>query len=172
MIKMLHENILDSDAEALVNPVNCVGFMGKGLALQFKKAYPDNFEAYRTACEAGAVKPGSMLIFEIGSLINPRYIINFPTKRHWKEKSRIEDIESGLKSLVEDVRQRNISSIAVPPLGCGLGGQKWSVVRPMIEKAFSELSAVQVLLFEPGETPNAGTISLQVAGGYTNEGGN
>lgn len=172
MVKMVHGNILDSDAEAIVNTVNCVGIMGKGLALQFKKAHPDNFEAYRKACDAGAVKPGSMFIFEIGSMINPRYIINFPTKRHWKEKSRIEDIETGLKSLIEGVRKRNISSIAVPPLGCGLGGLKWSVVQAMIEKAFAKLPAVHVLLFEPGETPNTGAISLRAAGGYTKEGGN
>lgn len=149
MIEIGHGSILKADSVAIVNAVNCVGIMGKGIALQFKKAYPDNFEAYRKACEARAVKPGSMFIFEIESMINPRYIINFPTKRHWKEKSQIEDIEAGLKSLVEEVQKRNISSIAVPPLGCGLGGLKWSIVRPLIEKAFTKLPAVHVILFEP-----------------------
>lgn len=170
MIKITHGNILKADVEAIVNTVNCVGVMGKGLALQFKKAYPDNFVAYRKACDAGAVKPGSMFIIEISALTHPKYIINFPTKRHWKEKSRIEDIEAGLKSLVEDVKKRNISSIAVPPLGCGLGGLKWDIVRMMIEKAFSELSAIHVLLFEPREMPHVGPISLHAAAGYTKEG--
>ena len=161
MIEITHGNILRSEAEALVNTVNCVGFMGKGIALQFKKAHPDNFEAYRKACDAGEVKPGNMFIFNTGSMINPKYIINFPTKRHWKGKSHLEDIESGLKSLIEEVRKHNIRSIAVPPLGCGLGGLKWSVVRPMIEKAFADLPAVMVLLFEPGETPDARTMPVR-----------
>lgn len=145
--------ILRADAEALVNTVNCLGYMGKGIALQFKKAFPDNFKAYERACRAEEVRPGNMFVFETGSMLNPKYIINFPTKRHWRGKSRLEDIESGLKALVEEVRKLKVSSIAVPPLGCGLGGLSWRVVRPMIERAFSSLPEVRVLLFEPHGAP-------------------
>ncbi len=155
MIEIAKGNILEADAEALVNTVNCQGFMGKGIALQFKQAFPANFKAYEAACRAGEVVPGSMFIFDNGRLINPQYVINFPTKRHWREKSRIADIGSGLKALIADIRRLGVRSIAVPPLGCGLGGLDWREVRPMIEKAFAELSDVRVLLFEPVGTPDA-----------------
>jgi len=155
MIEIAEGNILQADAEALVNTVNCVGVMGKGLALQFKQAFPANFKSYESACHAGDVAPGSMFIFDNGRLIKPRYIINFPTKRHWRDQSRIEDIQSGLRALIDDVRRLGIRSIAVPPLGCGLGGLNWRDVRPMIEKSFSELLDVRVLLFPPLGTPDA-----------------
>ncbi|MBI2263604.1 MAG: macro domain-containing protein [Armatimonadetes bacterium] len=155
MITLSKGNILATDAEVLVNTVNCEGYMGKGIALQFKKAFPENFKAYERACRAGEVKPGSMFVFATGSMINPRYIINFPTKRKWREKSRIVDIKSGLHALAEEVHRLNVSSIAVPPLGCGLGGLKWGTVKPLIEGAFAELSEIQVLLFEPTGTPEA-----------------
>lgn len=155
MIEIAKGNILEADVEALVNTVNCIGFMGKGIALQFKQAFPANFKAYEAACKAGEVVPGRMFIFDNGRLINPRYVINFPTKRHWRGKSRISDIRSGLKALIADVRQLGVHSIAVPPLGCGLGGLNWGEVRPMIEKAFSELPDVRVLLFEPVGAPDA-----------------
>jgi O-acetyl-ADP-ribose deacetylase (regulator of RNase III) len=155
MVELTQGNILKADAEALVNTVNCVGFMGKGIALQFKKAYPDNFEAYRKACAAGEVQPGRMHIFELRAMLNPKYVINFPTKRDWRANSRYEDIESGLKALVTEVRRLRIESIAVPPLGCGLGGLDWNRVRPMIESAFVELPNVRVLLFEPTGAPAA-----------------
>ena len=132
-------DLLRADVEALVNTVNTEGVMGKGIALQFKQAFPANFKAYEAACQAGQVVPGRMFIFDNGRLINPQYVINFPTKRHWRGKSRIADIESGLKSLMADVRRLGLRSIAVPPLGCGLGGLDWREVRPMIESAFSEL---------------------------------
>lgn len=148
-------NLLRADAEALVNSVNCEGFMGKGIALQFKKAFPANFDAYHQACKRGEVRPGQMFIYETGALVNPRYVINFPTKRTWRSKSRIEDIEKGLEALVAVVRERKIRSIAVPPLGCGLGGLDWRLVRPLIEKAFKELPDVRVLLFEPAGAPSA-----------------
>src|SRR6185295_12242347 len=115
-------NILRADTEAIVNTVNCVGFMGRGIAAQFKRAYPENFKAYEAACKRKEVVPGKMFVFATGQLTNPRFILNFPTKRHWRGKSRIEDIESGLAALVKEVRARSIKSIAVPPLGCGLGG--------------------------------------------------
>jgi O-acetyl-ADP-ribose deacetylase (regulator of RNase III) len=155
MIEIAKGNILEAEAEALVNTVNCVGLMGKGIALQFKQAFPANFKAYEAACNSGDVVPGRMFIFDNGRLINPRYVINFPTKRHWRGKSRIADIRSGLKELTADVRRLGVQSIAVPPLGCGLGGLDWREVRPMIEKAFSELPGVRVLLFEPVGTPEA-----------------
>lgn len=155
MIEITEGSILEADAEALVNTVNCVGFMGKGIALQVKQAFPANFKAYESACRAGQVVPGRMFVFDNDRLINPRYIINFPTKRHWRGKSRIADIRSGLKTLVADIRSLGVCSIAVPPLGCGLGGLDWREVRPMIERAFSELPDVRVLLFEPVGTPDA-----------------
>jgi len=161
MIEHAQGNLLLADAEALVNTVNCVGYMGKGIALQFKQAFPDNFKAYEKACRAHEVKPGRMFIYETGSMMNPRYIINFPTKRHWRGKSRIEDIESGLGALIQEVKRLGIRSIAVPPLGSGLGGLDWNVVRPMIERAFAELPEVKVLLYSPQGAPDAKAMPLR-----------
>jgi O-acetyl-ADP-ribose deacetylase (regulator of RNase III) len=155
MIKLKHGDILQADAEALVNTVNCVGIMGRGIALQFSKAFPGNFDDYKKACDHKQLHPGMMLVHNLGRLQNPRYVINFPTKRHWKGKSKIEDIQSGLKTLIEEVRKRNIRSIAIPPLGCGLGGLDWQQVRPMIDEAFAALPEVQVLLYEPAGAPVA-----------------
>jgi len=155
MIEPTCGNILTDDAEALVNTVNCVGVMGKGIALQFKKAFPENFKAYEAACRRKEVEPGRMFVFETGQMFNPRYIINFPTKRHWRDKSRYEDIESGLKALVREVQQRKIRSIAIPPLGSGLGGLQWPRVKAMIEAAFEEMPDVRVKLYEPKGSPEA-----------------
>jgi O-acetyl-ADP-ribose deacetylase (regulator of RNase III) len=151
MIEEAAGNLLQADVEALVNTVNCVGVMGKGIALQFKRAWPENFRRYAKACNVGGVIPGRMFIFETGGMVNPKYIVNFPTKRHWRDKSRIEDIESGLKALVEDVKRLGIRSIAVPALGCGNGGLDWEDVAPLIDKAFEALPEVTVLLFSPNE---------------------
>ena len=140
MIQITAGNLLEAQVDALVNTVNCVGFMGKGIALQFKQAFPENFTAYEKACHDGEVRPGHMFIYETRAVVGPKYIINFPTKRHWKGKSKMEDIESGLKALIADVERLGIKSIAVPPLGCGLGGLNWSDVRPRIEKAFRNAS--------------------------------
>jgi O-acetyl-ADP-ribose deacetylase (regulator of RNase III) len=153
LIEPAHGNLFMADAHALVNAVNCVGVMGKGIALQFKEAFPANFKAYEAACAAGAVIPGRMLIHDNGGLVHPRWIVNFPTKRHWRDNSRLEDIASGLKVLIADVQRLGIRSIAVPALGCGLGGLDWVAVRPMIEDAFSVLPNVRVLLFEPSGMP-------------------
>ncbi len=153
MLTITSGNLLQADAEALVNTVNCVGHMGKGIALQFKKAFPENCKAYERACRAGEVQPGRMFVFPTGSHVNPKFIINFPTKRHWRENSRLEDIDAGLDALVNEVRRLGIASIAVPPLGCGLGGLDWRDVRPRIERAFAQLSAVGVALFEPTGAP-------------------
>lgn len=155
MIEATHGDILTANTEALVNTVNCVGVMGRGIALQFRKAFPENFKVYKSACERAEVQPGKMFIFETGLLAGPKYIINFPTKRHWKSKSQMQDIEAGLPALLEEISQRGIRSVAVPPLGCGLGGLDWNKVRPRIARAFENLPEVRVLLFEPGGAPKA-----------------
>ncbi len=151
MIRYRTGDILDEDAEALVNTVNCVGVMGRGLALQFKKAWPDNFRAYAAACRRHEVRPGRMFVYDTGHVTPPHYIINFPTKRHWRDKSRIEDIEAGLAALVTEVHSRGIRSIAVPALGAGLGGLTWLEVRPRIEHAMHGLPDVDVIVVEPHE---------------------
>lgn len=153
MIEIKTGDILAADADALVNTVNCVGIMGRGIALQFRKAFPDNFKAYEEACKRKELQPGRMFVFRTGQLTNPQYIINFPTKRHWKGNSRLVDIESGLKDLVKEVRQLGIRSIAIPPLGCGQGGLDWAEVRPRIEQALKAVPDVQVLLFNPTDAP-------------------
>ncbi len=149
MIEFKTGDILRADVEALVNTVNCVGIMGRGIALQFKNDFPENFRAYEAACAREEVQPGRMFVFETGTLTNPKFIINFPTKRHWKGKSRMEDIDSGLKALVEEIRTRGIRSIAIPPLGSGLGGLNWADVRPRIVEALRGLSDMRVIVFEP-----------------------
>ena len=142
-------DIFTSDAQALVNPVNTAGAMGKGLAGKFRKAYPENYAAYRDACKLGEVRTGKMFVTEFMQGQKTRYIINFPTKRHWRSKSRMADIESGLQDLVAQVRSRSIRSIAIPALGCGLGGLDWAEVQDRIKKAFSELPEVDVVLYAP-----------------------
>ena len=155
MIELTHGDILVADTEALVNTVNCVGVMGRGIALQFRKAFPENFKVYESACKREELRPGKMLVFETDLLTGPRYIVNFPTKRHWKGKSRMEDIDAGLPELLREISKRGIRSIAVPPLGCGLGGLDWNEVRPKIIRAFEGLPDVRVLLFEPSGAPKA-----------------
>lgn len=156
MIEYVQGNVLQADVEALVNTVNCVGHMGRGIALQFKRAFPANYEAYRTVCKRGEMAPGKVFVFETEHVTNPRYVINFPTKRHWRGKSRMTDIEAGLEDLAKQVRARGIHSVAVPPLGCGLGGLDWNEVRPRIESALSALDDVRVLVFEPSGAPKEG----------------
>ncbi|MBF0192745.1 MAG: macro domain-containing protein [Magnetococcales bacterium] len=153
MINITKGNLLESPAEALVNTVNTVGVMGKGIALQFKKAFPENFRVYKSACDHKELTTGQMLVVECSILEGRKIIINFPTKRHWKGQSLMEDIESGLQALVREVRDRGIRSIAVPPLGCGLGGLSWPQVRSRIEAAFRELPEVEVTLYEPAGAP-------------------
>jgi O-acetyl-ADP-ribose deacetylase (regulator of RNase III) len=153
MIEYKTGDILREDADAIINTVNCVGVMGRGIALQFKKAFPQNFKAYAAACKAKEVQPGRMFVFDTGQLTAPRYIINFPTKRHWRGASRMEDIDAGLKALVETIRQYQIQSIAIPPLGSGLGGLDWDEVKPRIEAALQSLSDVRVIVYEPKGAP-------------------
>ncbi len=155
MIDYRQGDILKADAEALVNTVNCVGIMGRGVALQFRNEFPENYAAYRAARDRGEVQPGRMFLVDLCRLQNPRYVINFPTKRHWKGKSRLEDVESGLVALVDVVRERGIRSVAIPPLGCGLGGLSWIDVRQSIEAALQAVPDVQVLVYEPVGAPVA-----------------
>ncbi len=151
MIEYKTGDILQDDAEALVNTVNCVGVMGRGIALQFKHKFPENFIAYAEACRREQVKPGKMFIHETDRLTPPRYIINFPTKRHWRQKSSLADIEAGLDHLVTVIRHHGIRSLAIPPLGSGLGGLNWSDVRDRIESTLSVIADVRVTVYEPIE---------------------
>ena len=153
MIKLTTGNLLTADAEALVNTVNCVGVMGRGIALQFKNDFPDNFRAYAAACARGEVQPGRMFVFETDTLTDPKFIINFPTKRHWRGKSRMEDIDTGLIALANEIARRGIRSIAVPPLGAGLGGLNWADVRPRIEAALGGIEGLAVTIYEPTGAP-------------------
>ena len=152
MIRFKTGDILAEDAEALVNTVNCVGVMGRGIALRFKKAFPANFQAYAAACEHREVRPGRMFVFETDAPA-PRWIINFPTKRHWRAGSRMEDVEAGLKALTDEIRARNIRSIAIPALACGLGGFAWDQVRPRIEAALAEFDDLDAIIFRPDGAP-------------------
>jgi O-acetyl-ADP-ribose deacetylase (regulator of RNase III) len=159
MLSYTTGDILKSDAEALVNTVNCVGIMGRGIALQFKNAFPANFKAYVAACKRDAVQPGKMFVFETGTLTLPKYIVNFPTKRHWRGNSRMEDIEAGLEALVEEIRSRGIRSIAVPPLGAGLGGLPWNEVRERIQNFLGHIEGLHVIVYEPAGAPSSEVIA-------------
>jgi O-acetyl-ADP-ribose deacetylase (regulator of RNase III) len=156
MLERAVGNLLEADVDALVNTVNTVGVMGKGIALQFKRAFPDNFAVYERACRAGEVEVGRMLVVE--RLASPRYIINFPTKKHWSRPSQLSYVKDGLVDLVEQVRRLGIRSIAIPPLGAGNGGLPWDQVRPLIEDAFAPIEDVRVLLYEPRSAPSPGAM--------------
>lgn len=147
-------NLITADVDALVNTVNTVGVMGRGVALQFRQAFDANFREYRAACKRGEVTMGRMFVTRTGRL-RPSIIINFPTKRNWREQARLEDIQSGLEDLVAVVKREGIRSIAIPPLGCGLGGLRWSDVRPLIERAFAALPELEVRLYAPGQEISA-----------------
>lgn len=149
MIEFTQGNILDAEAEALVNTVNTVGVMGKGIALMFKEAYPQNFKAYEAACKRNELQVGQMFVTERESFVGPKWIINFPTKEHWRGNSRVEWIESGLKDLKRVIVENNIRSIAIPPLGSGNGGLDWDDVRPKIEAALGSLENIRVIVYEP-----------------------
>ncbi|MBW1802209.1 MAG: macro domain-containing protein [Deltaproteobacteria bacterium] len=160
MIRYVSGNLLEAKTEALVNTVNCVGVMGKGIALQFKQAFPDNFKDYARACSKGHVRTGKMFVHSTNRMFPPKYIINFPTKRHWKAKSRVEDIESGLKDLKKVIEDLNIQSIAIPPLGSGLGGLNWQEVKSRIIDALAAVPDVEVLLYEPKGAPKSDKIPI------------
>lgn len=150
-----HGNLLDADVDALVNTVNTVGVMGKGIALQFKRAYPAMFKAYAKAAKSGAIELGTMHVFDTGSMTGPRFIINFPTKGHWRAKSRLADIDAGLDDLVRVIRDLDVRSVAVPPLGCGNGGLSWSRVRPLIKRKLADIPDVAILVYAPDGAPPA-----------------
>jgi O-acetyl-ADP-ribose deacetylase (regulator of RNase III) len=149
MITFTSGNLLDSKAEALVNTVNTVGVMGKGIALMFKEAFDDNFKAYKAACKREDVRVGQMFVTERHQFVGPKWIINFPTKKHWRSPSEMEWIEEGLEDLKRVILERNIRSIALPPLGSGNGGLNWYEVRVKIEAAMASLSDVEVIVYEP-----------------------
>lgn len=145
-------NLFETTAQAIVNTVNCVGVMGKGVALEFKKRWPDNYKAYKRACDAGDLRPGTLLIFDRKSLLSspsPRFLVNFPTKDHWRSKSKISYIELGLDRLALEIEKYCITSIALPPLGCGNGGLNWEEVRPIIVEKLSHLSEVEIFIHGP-----------------------
>ena len=161
-ITLTHGNLLkQDDVDAIVNTVNCVGVMGKGIALQFRNKWPENFRAYAVACRAKQVRPGRMFVHDSGALVKPNFIINFPTKDHWRGKSRIEFIRDGLVDLVAQIRRLGIRSIAIPPLGCGNGGLDWAEVRPLIESALAELPELEVRLFPPDGAPEPKSMEVR-----------
>ncbi|AYL94388.1 macro domain-containing protein [Mucilaginibacter celer] len=149
MLRFTIGNLLDSSAQALVNTVNTVGVMGKGIALQFKLAFPHNFEVYRQACLNGNLQTGQVLVVKDSNLLlGERLIINLPTKRHWKLPSAYEYIESGLIALAEYLQANPVQSLAMPALGCGNGGLDWKLVRPMIGHYLGELDT-DIWVYEP-----------------------
>ncbi len=154
-------DLLKDKSEAITNTVNCVGVMGKGIALQFKQRWPRNFKAYADACKHKAIKPGRVFIYDMGQWEEPRYIINFPTKVHWRGDSKIEYIESGLRDLIAQAERLGIKSIALPPLGCGNGGLEWREVKRVILDAFKDHPDIQVNLFEPKGAPRPEDMIIQ-----------
>jgi O-acetyl-ADP-ribose deacetylase (regulator of RNase III) len=163
-INLTHGDLLkQDDVDAIVNTVNCVGVMGKGIALQFKNKWPDNFAQYHAACKAGEVRPGKMMVYDAGAYAQPHFVINFPTKDHWRGNSKLSFIQDGLLDLIAQVQALDIRSIAIPPLGCGNGGLNWQDVKPLIETAFAALPDVDVRLFEPGDAPSAKSMEVRTS---------
>lgn len=151
MITYTTGNLLDAPAEALVNTVNTVGVMGKGIALMFKERFPANMNEYVKACKEGRVKTGNMFVTETHELMGPRWVVNFPTKQHWRSDSKIEWIETGLEDLRRFLLENQVKSIAIPPLGSGNGGLDWQTVKPKIEQSLADLTQVEILVYEPTE---------------------
>lgn len=154
MIRYTQGDILKAQADALVNTVNCVGISGRGVALQFKKAFPDNFKAYENVCKKGDLSPGEVFVYERSALDRPRYIINFPTKRHWRGKSRVQDIRNGMDALRDAILRYEIESIAMPALGSGLGGLEWTTVKDIIEEKLYDMSTVDIFVYQPNGAPS------------------
>lgn len=149
MIRYTEGNLLEADAEALVNTVNTVGVMGKGIALMFKEAFAENFVLYAAACKTDEVEVGRMFVTERNALSGPRWIINFPTKKHWRHPSKLQWIVDGLEDLRRVIEEQSIRSVAIPPLGSGNGGLEWSRVRREIETRLSDLEGVDVIVYQP-----------------------
>jgi len=158
MIKFKRGNLFEAEVEALVNTVNTVGVMGKGIALQFSRQFPEIILPYEAACKDGTLKVGMVQTIKLPLLAGmngPRYVINFPTKQHWKGNSKIEYVETGLQALKSEIEKLGIKSIAIPPLGCGLGGLSWGEVRKCIVDSLGEKNDVEILVFEPAGKPEA-----------------
>ena len=153
MIRYTHGNLLDSQDEALVNPVNTVGVMGKGLALAFRQHFDLNHRLYVAACQAGELQVGKMFVTETGQAFGPRWVVNFPTKQHWRQPSQLRWVSDGLIDLRRFIAQHQVRSISIPALGAGLGGLAWPDVRAAIESALAELDDVQIAVYEPLSTP-------------------
>lgn len=153
MISFASGNLLKQDVEAMVNPVNCVGVLGKGLALQFKRAFPEIVRPYEEACRSGDLRPGVVHVVDLGEHHTPRWILNVPTKRHWRNPSRLDDVEAGTAELAATIQRLGIRSIAVPPLGCGNGGLPWESVRVVLIRYLDDLPEVQVSIFPPEGAP-------------------
>ncbi len=151
MITFTQGNLLETRAEALVNTVNTEGVMGKGIALMFKERFAENFRLYAAACKAKEVRTGRMFVTEVRELDGPRWIVNFPTKQHWRPPSKLEWVETGLQDLRRFIIDNDVKSIAIPPLGAGNGGLEWADVRERIEAALGDLEGVEILVFEPTE---------------------
>ena len=158
MIKIEKGDLFEADVDALVNTVNCVGVMGKGIALQFKMGFPENFNQYYQACLKKKVKIGEIYVTK--RLTGVKFIINFPTKTHWKEKSKLEYIKKGLKDLRRVIMDFGITSIAIPPLGCGLGGLQWPEVKRLIIGELKDLKSVSIHMFDPGGSPEPGNLRI------------
>lgn len=150
-MKFLIGNLLESNAEALVNTVNTVGIMGKGIALQFKERFPTNYKVYKKACKDGTIDIGKILVVNEKMLHDEKWIINFPTKKHWRSTSKIEYIEEGLKDLVQVIDKHQFRSIAIPPLGCGYGGLDWKIVKALIEKYLGDIKTTEIFVYEPNK---------------------
>lgn len=158
MIVFKRGNLFEAEVDALVNTVNTVGVMGKGIALQFSRQFPEIMPAYEAACEEGTLKVGTVQTIKLsllGGMSGPQYVINFPTKQHWKGNSKIEYVETGLQALKAEIEKLGIKSIAIPPLGCGLGGLSWGEVRKSIEDALRDMNDVEIQVFEPAGKPDA-----------------
>ncbi|WP_233219180.1 type II toxin-antitoxin system antitoxin DNA ADP-ribosyl glycohydrolase DarG [Adhaeribacter arboris] len=150
-MKYIKGNLLEAETKALVNTVNTVGVMGKGIALQFKERFPMNFKIYADACKKGEMQVGKMLVVKENTFNDEKIIINFPTKIEWFKKSQYSFIEDGLKDLVKVINEYKIQSIAIPPLGCGNGGLKWEKVKLLMDKYLGHLSNVNIQIFEPND---------------------
>lgn len=167
MIIRADGDLLAADVDALVNTVNCVGVMGKGIALQFKRRYPDVFKQYERACQAGEVQIGRMLVIPTHQMSGPRWVIHFPTKKHWRSPSKLEYIDAGLADLRKTIEDLELTSIAIPPLGAGNGGLDWATVQPRIEAALAECPDVDVHLYAPSAhlRPVAGASGVRITWG-------
>ena len=150
MIHFVKGNLFDTQCEAIVNTVNCVGVMGKGVALQCKNEYPENYRSYRERCRKGELQPGTLLVLRDTSLRtgHQKTIVNFPTKTDWRLPSRYEYVDKGLSALRTFLQTGKVKSIAIPPLGCGCGGLKWEIVKVEIKNFLADLP-VDIFIYEP-----------------------